>query len=116
MKWEEIVAKLPSLLQEGSKVRTVIDELEVLDLDDSILGEVRELRRAYSILGFMAHAYIWASGTPQDVLPECIARPLLETANILGLPPLATYSSLVLWNFKMADECKNCLLYTSRCV
>ncbi|CAI4034479.1 hypothetical protein SMKI_10G2720 [Saccharomyces mikatae IFO 1815] len=106
MKWEEIVAKLPSLLQEGSKVRTVIDELEVLDLDDSILGEVRELRRAYSILGFMAHAYIWASGTPQDVLPECIARPLLETANILGLPPLATYSSLVLWNFKMADECK----------
>ncbi|CAI4043937.1 hypothetical protein SKDZ_10G2770 [Saccharomyces kudriavzevii ZP591] len=105
-KWEEIVAELPSLLQEGSKVRTAIDELDVLDLDDTILGDVRELRRAYSILGFMAHAYIWATGTPRDVLPECIARPLLETADILGVPPLATYSSLVLWNFKVADKCK----------
>lgn len=106
IKWEEIVAELPSLLQEGSKVRSVIDGLDVLDLDDTILGDVRELRRAYSILGFMAHAYIWASGTPRDVLPECIARPLLETADILGVPPLATYSSLVLWNFKLADKCK----------
>lgn len=64
MKWEEIVADLPSLLQENNKVRSVIDGLDVLDLDETILGDVRELRRAYSILGFMAHAYIWASGTP----------------------------------------------------
>lgn len=106
MKWEEIVADLPSLLQEDNKVRSVIDGLDVLDLDETVLGDVRELRRAYSILGFMAHAYIWASGTPRDVLPECIARPLLETAHILGVPPLATYSSLVLWNFKVTDECK----------
>ena len=50
MKWEEIVADLPSLLQEDNKVRSVIDGLDVLDLDETILGDVRELRRAYSIL------------------------------------------------------------------
>ncbi|CAI4045173.1 hypothetical protein SUVZ_10G2640 [Saccharomyces uvarum] len=103
-RWEEIVAQLPSLLQDGSRVRTAIDELEVLALDDTILGDVRELRRAYSVLGFMAHAYVWATGTPRDVLPECVAGPLLHAADILGVPPLATYSSLVLWNFKIADE------------
>lgn len=72
-----------------------------------------ELRRAYSVLGFMAHAYVWATGTPRDVLPECVAGPLLHAADILGVPPLATYSSLVLWNFKVADEC---LQTESRCL
>jgi indoleamine 2,3-dioxygenase len=48
----------------------------------------------------MAHGYIWGGDSPSDRLPPPIAVPLLKVCERLEVPPVATYSSLCLWNFK----------------
>lgn len=64
------------------------------------LETIEQTRRAYQVLGFLAHGYIWGDDTPVNKIPEMVAKPLLEVSKPLGLPPLATYAGLCLWNFK----------------
>ncbi|QLG71492.1 hypothetical protein HG535_0B05340 [Zygotorulaspora mrakii] len=98
-KWEAVVAQLPSLLL-TKKIREVVDRLPILEVKQSLLQNVGELRRAYSVLCFITNAYVWGVDQPCEILPDCIAVPLLRISDELGLPPLATYSSLVLWNYQ----------------
>ncbi|EGV60303.1 tryptophan 2,3- dioxygenase [Yamadazyma tenuis] len=95
--WETIVSNLPSLIL-NRRVRTVINKLPLLDT--TLLESFEQQRRAYQVLGFLAHGYIWGSDEPINKLPQQIAKPLLEVSEPLGLPPLATYAGLCLWNFK----------------
>lgn len=101
--WEAVVANLPSLLL-TKKIRTVVDRLPVLEVKESLLKNTAELRRAYSVLCFITNAYIWGFDEPCDVLPDCIAIPILKISEELGLPPLGTYASLILWNFQPIIE------------
>lgn len=101
--WEAIVQNIPSLLL-SKKMREVVDRLPVLDVKDSLIGDVGQLRRAYSVLCFIANAYVWGNDEACDTLPDCIAKPLLTVSDVLGLPPLATYASVVLWNYKPIVE------------
>lgn len=96
-KWEAIVAELQALIL-SRRIRPVVDRLPVLSTIG--LEHDAEWRRAYSILCFMAHAYIWGGDTPADRLPTAISVPLIEVSKRLGLPPIATYAGLCLWNFK----------------
>ncbi|KAG8202639.1 hypothetical protein GWM34_02267, partial [Candida africana] len=95
--WENIVNNLPSLIL-TKRIRAIIDKLPVLETTHLTSDE--EYRRAYQILGFLAHAYIWGTDTPTDKLPSQIATPWIKVSDHLGLPPIATYASLCLWNFK----------------
>ncbi|WPK25031.1 hypothetical protein PUMCH_002330 [Australozyma saopauloensis] len=95
--WERLVENLPAVLL-TKKIRTYVDKLPVLSTDR--LGSKENFRRAYQVLGYLAHAYVWGTDQPVSQLPELIARPLVETADELGLPPLGTYASFCLWNFK----------------
>ncbi|CCH45342.1 hypothetical protein BN7_4924 [Wickerhamomyces ciferrii] len=96
--WETLAEVLPSLIL-TKKIRAQVEKLPVLSIDQ-IKGNKRELRRAYSVLSFLTHAYVWNVDVPTDTLPKSLAQPLLEVSKILELPPLATYSGLVLWNFR----------------
>lgn len=96
-KWERIINNFQSLLL-SKRLRIVIDRLPVLPT--SHLDTEPEWRRAYSMLAFMAHGYIWGGQKPAEVLPPPITYPLLQVAEHLGLPPVATYSGLCLWNYK----------------
>ena len=62
--WELILDHLPSLLS-ASSLRSKVDRLEVLST--SGLVSKREWQRAYLILSFLTHAYIWESGGPSEV-------------------------------------------------
>lgn len=95
--WESLVNNLPSLIL-TKRIRTLVDKLP--QLSAARLSSDEEYRRAYLVLGFLAHAYIWGVNEPTNKLPQQIAQPLIETAEYLGLPPLATYAGLILWNFK----------------
>lgn len=102
--WESIVAIIPSLLL-SNRLRKVIETLEVLETDK--LETVEQQRRAYSVLGFIAHTYIWGNGAgtsveagPVDHLPKAIAQPWVEVSEMLQMPPVATYAGLCLWNWK----------------
>ncbi|KAJ5710351.1 Indoleamine 2-3-dioxygenase [Penicillium malachiteum] len=97
--WENIAQHLPALLQSGH-IRSMVKELPLLTTDN--LRTEPELRRAYSILGFITHAYIWGGTLPEDNLPTCLAKPFIEISNHLGLPPCATYAGLALWNYTAA--------------
>ncbi|ODV98461.1 hypothetical protein PACTADRAFT_83728 [Pachysolen tannophilus NRRL Y-2460] len=97
--WEDIVSNLPSLIL-TKKIRSVIDKkLEVLSTSE--LSNVQEYRRAYSILGFLTHAYIWGVDEPLNKLPVQLSKPFTEVCEYLGLPAIATYSGLCLWNYKL---------------
>ena len=62
--WEAIVANLQALLL-SKRLRAVIRNTPVLST--SRLQHLAEWRRAYVLLSFMAHAYIWGGDTPEEV-------------------------------------------------
>lgn len=98
--WEEVIDKLGPYIM-GKRIREVVNELPQLSINK--LENEREMRRAYQVLTFLAHAYIWC-GEPVEKLPSQIAVPCVNVSKILGLPPIATYASLCLWNFKKIDD------------
>ncbi|KAK4133924.1 Indoleamine 2,3-dioxygenase [Trichocladium antarcticum] len=96
-KWEAVVANLQGLIL-SKRLRGVVDRLPVLSTIG--LEHDAEWRRAYMLLCFMAHGYIWGGDSPSDRLPPPIAVPLLEISAHLEVPPVATYAAVCLWNFK----------------
>jgi indoleamine 2,3-dioxygenase len=102
-KWEAIVANLQGLIL-TKRLRGVIDRLPVLSTAG--LEHDSEWRRAYSLLSFMAHGYIWGGDSPAEHLPASISIPYLHICAYLEVLPVATYAAVCLWNFKplFADE------------
>ncbi|KAF7715133.1 Uncharacterized protein PECH_007441 [Penicillium ucsense] len=99
--WEKLVTQLPNLIRAG-QIRKLIDDLPVLET--TWLRSEAEFRRAYSILSFFTHAYVWGGERPQETLPPCISKPFLEISRHLELPPCATYAALTLWNYTSTTE------------
>lgn len=95
--WEYTMKNLQGLMLSGRLGETV-DKMPVLSTKQ-LVGEA-QWRRAYSILAFMAHAYIWGGDKPSERVPPSITVPFLATCKTLELPTVATYAGLVLWNWK----------------
>lgn len=96
-KWEAIAANLQALVL-TRRLRGIVDQLPILSTDG--LVHESEWRRAYSLLCFIAHAYIWGGDTPVDRLPMPVSVPLIEISEHLEVLPVATYAAVCLWNFK----------------
>lgn len=96
-KWEAIVANLQGLIL-SKRLRPVIERLPVLSTAG--LEHDSEWRRAYSLLSFMAHGYIWGGDIPAERLPPSISTPWIHVSEYLEVPPVATYAAVCLWNFK----------------
>ncbi|KAH7030707.1 indoleamine 2,3-dioxygenase [Microdochium trichocladiopsis] len=96
-KWEAVAANLQSLIL-TKRLRGVIDRLPVLSTTG--LEHDAEWRRAYVLLTFFAHGYIWGGDSPCDRVPPSISAPLLAICEHLEVPPVSTYAASVLWNFK----------------
>lgn len=62
--WEAIVERLPLFLR-NKYLRRSVDRIQVLST--SHLVSEPEWRRAYLVLAFMTHAYIWEAGGPSQV-------------------------------------------------
>ena len=95
--WEDAVKNLQGLLL-SHRLREVVDRLPVLSTDH--LTTEPEWRRAYSLLAFLAHGYIWGGARPRERIPPPLSIPFLATCKHLELPPVATYAGLVLWNWR----------------
>ncbi|KAF1965946.1 indoleamine 2,3-dioxygenase family protein [Bimuria novae-zelandiae CBS 107.79] len=95
--WETVARNLQSLIL-AKRLRKIIDALPVLSTE-FLLTEA-EWRRAYSILGFMAHAYVWGGDQPADIVPPSVSIPFLHICKHLELPPVATYAGVCLWNWR----------------
>ena len=62
--WESVARNFQRLIL-AKRLHQIIDTLPVLSTE--LLLTEAEWRRAYSILGFMAHAYVWGGDRPADV-------------------------------------------------
>lgn len=64
--WELVVHNLPGLIEKGETgIRRAVQQLPVLSTDR--LKSEPEWRRAYMMLAFMTHAYVWGGEKPEEV-------------------------------------------------
>lgn len=63
-----------------------------------------ELWRAYLLLSFLAHGYMWCDGpAPPPALPARLAAPWVAVAGALGMPPVLVYATYNLLNWQRLD-------------
>ena len=62
--WEDLVADLQPLIL-TRRLRTAVENLSVLSTDQ--LHSDAEWRRAYVVLVFLLHAYVWGENAPAEV-------------------------------------------------
>nr|BAM84044.1 indoleamine 2,3-dioxygenase [Tolypocladium album] len=93
--WEAIAQNLPDFIQHG--IREAVTRLPLLSTERLCSDE--EWRRAYVVLAYLSHAYIWAGEKPEEILPPQISVPFLRVSKHLELPPVLTYAAADLWNF-----------------
>jgi indoleamine 2,3-dioxygenase len=101
--WEEIGRELPKLLMTG-RVRRFIQAMPLLDT--MRLGDERERRRAMLILSFLGHAYVWGAKETGSSIPACLARPWHQLAQMLGRPPVLSYASYALDNWRRLEPAR----------
>ncbi len=99
--WDEIAYDLPKLLV-SQRVRTFLRRLPVID-PTSVLQSPAQWRRAMQALSYIGHAYVWGEADPAPSLPEAVARPWFLVAQRLGRPPVLSYASYALDNWRRLD-------------
>ena len=62
--WEHVVHMMQPLILSG-RLRSVVNGLPVLST--RYLRSEREWRRAYVVLSFMLHGYVWGGSQPEEV-------------------------------------------------
>lgn len=62
--WESIAANLPTLIRTG-RIRNAIDKCPLESAQG--LRDEGEWRRAFVLLTYMSHAYIWGDAPPAEV-------------------------------------------------
>ncbi|OQW31516.1 MAG: hypothetical protein A4E19_07850 [Nitrospira sp. SG-bin1] len=98
--------ELPKLLS-TRQVRQFIDEQPSLLSSIPSSWSVDEYRAAMRILSFAGHAYVWETpGQPAVKLPAQLARPWHEISQKLGRPPVLSYASYALDNWRRLDRSK----------
>lgn len=102
--WEEVVAQLPVLLSTNCLRKKAAKLPLVLPEELSYLSE-REWWRAYVLLCYICHAYIWGEGEKNlvSVLPENLSIPWCAVAKHLDLPPVVTHAAVVLHNWRKLE-------------
>lgn len=102
--WERIVRDMPSLLAAG-KLRETLDALPVLDTRS--LSEWK-LERAMLLLSFFGHGYVWENWKrkPENHIPDGVSVPWARVASRLRRPPVLSYASYALHNWRRIDPAK----------
>jgi len=98
--------ELPKLLSSRT-VRRFIDEQPQLPPSIPVTWDTENYRAAMRILSFAGHAYVWeVPDQPAATLPPQLAQPWHEVAQRLGRPPVLSYASYALDNWRRLDKTK----------
>jgi len=100
--WDELGADLPKLLA-TEKLRPAVDRLPILDATE-LSGPA--LRRAMLVLSFLGHGYVWETWRESACtrLPAALAVPWHQVATKLGRPPVLSYASYAMDNWRRIDR------------
>ncbi len=95
--------ELPKLLS-ARTVRRFIDEQRQLLPSIPPTWQTEHYQAAMRILSFAGHAYVWElPDQPAATLPAQLAQPWYEVAQRLGRPPVLSYASYALNNWRKLD-------------
>ena len=97
--WETVVRNFQSLIL-AKRLRRIVDALPVLETD--LLLTEAEWRRAYSILGFIAHGYIWGGDRPTDasLVSQTVGLKLTLRDRLFHHPsPFRICRLVAIWSF-----------------
>lgn len=98
--------ELPKLLS-ARTVRHFIDEQPALLPSIPSTWRNEDYRAAMRILSFAGHAYVWeVPDQPATMLPPQLAQPWHEVAERIGRPPVLSYGSYALDNWRRLDRTK----------
>ena len=102
----ELGHALPKLLS-ARMVRPFIDGQRALLPSIPSSWQEQDYRAAMRILSFAGHAYVWESPDhPAASLPVQLAQPWYEVAQWLGRPPVLSYASYALDNWRRLETSK----------
>lgn len=103
---DQMVSELPKLLVAG-QLRSFINNHRGALLDESVPLSLEEAQCAGRVLSFAGHAYVWEDPEePADHLPAALAVPWCRMAKQLGRPPVLSYASYALDNWRRLDPAK----------
>lgn len=99
-----VALRLPQLLPSGRVRRLLVSNLPDTDLSDCLpaLSDA-QARMAMVHYSFLVQAYVWGEPDAPEILPRCLARPIVALADHLGQQPLLPYSAYVLDNWSLID-------------
>jgi indoleamine 2,3-dioxygenase len=102
--WEGVVADLTQLIK-TKQLREVVDSLPEVEFSESTLKSEEEWRRAYVLLCYLVHGYVWMNGQAGLVskIPKKLAIPWVAASGKIGMRPILTFATSVLFNFKLLD-------------
>ncbi|KAJ2373096.1 tryptophan 2,3- dioxygenase [Coemansia sp. RSA 2607] len=103
--WERIMDRFNQYLL-AHHIRRLVREMPVLDT--SKLTSQAEFQRAFTILSFIAHAFVWgrngaASEPASEFLPPSVSIPWVSTAEYLQLNPVVCCAAVCHWNWQILD-------------
>jgi len=98
--WEETAAELPKLLV-SNRLRRRLANLPLVSIEGIDTRPQQE--RAMLLLSYLGHAYVWGERTPPDAIPGSIAVPWYGVAQLLDRPPILSYASYALNNWRRLD-------------
>ena len=102
--WDDFAYQLPKYLT-SNHFRDFVKALPEFNINALKTGE--DFERAMMILSFITHAYVWLGGAkPAEILPAVVAKPLCAIAKKLGRPPVQSYASYALYNWRRFDPKK----------
>lgn len=110
--WEQALADVPKLIVAGGSsgvLRRTLSALPPFPLAALLsppggCADGAALWRAYLLLSFLSHAYMWCEGTaPVDRLPAVLAVPWAAVAARLDMPPVLVYATYNLYNWRRLD-------------
>ncbi|HTO71927.1 MAG TPA: hypothetical protein VMR31_18840 [Myxococcota bacterium] len=99
-RWDQLAADLPKLLAAG-RARAALRALPLLD--PATLSGDGTLRRAMVVLSYFGHAFVWGGAEPEARIPAAVAEPWCAVAKRLGRPPVLSYGSYALDNWRRLD-------------
>jgi len=98
--------ELPKLLS-ARALRRFVDEQHQLLPSIPAAWTNEDYRAAMRILSFAGHAYVWeVPEQPAAMVPPQLAQPWCEVAHRLGRPPVLSYASYALDNWRRFDPTK----------
>jgi len=99
--WETMTQELPKLLGAG-RLRPAIGAMPELDARGLTTGAERD--RAMLLLSYLGHSWVFGGDEVCDRIPAQLARPWQAVAALLGRPPVLSYASHALYNWRRFDD------------